>query len=95
VDRDLFAARLAASTEAAWAFAGSMVREKLPARLVFRVRPNQSYDGHPPRPGEVRFPEDSAADCAAALHRCDAATAVEALWRDGRVPEWINVAGSW
>ena len=68
-----------------------MIAEDLPERLVFRVRLNQSYDGHAPRPGEVRFPADSAPDRAVALHRCDAATVVAELWRDGRVPEWINV----
>lgn len=88
----MFAARLDASAEAAWTFARSLVREDLPSRLVFRVRLNQSYDGHPPRPGERRYPGDGAADRAAALRRCDAATAVGELWRDGRVPEWVNVA---
>jgi hypothetical protein len=58
---------------------------------VFRVRLNQSYDGDPPQPGEVRFPADSAAARAEALHRCDAATVVAELWRDGRVPEWVDV----
>ncbi|WP_301176402.1 hypothetical protein [Actinomadura geliboluensis] len=33
--------------------------EQLPEPLVFRVRLNQSYDGHAPRPGELRFPEHS------------------------------------
>lgn len=92
MERDLFATRLAASAEVAWAFARSLVSEDLPERLVFRVRLNQSHDGHAPRPGEMRFPADSAPDRAAALRRCDAATAVAELWREGRVPEWINVA---
>lgn len=60
--------------------------------LLFRVRVNQSYDHSDPRPGEVRFPEDSARDRAMALSRCDADTAIAELWRDGRVPEWVNVA---
>ncbi|MBU2666592.1 hypothetical protein KOI35_24085 [Actinoplanes bogorensis] len=88
MDRDVFAGRLHASAEAAWAFARKFVAEELPAPLLFRVRLNQSYDGNPPEPGEVRFPQDSTRF----LSKCDAATAVAELWRDGRVPEWIDVA---
>ncbi|MFG2088924.1 MULTISPECIES: hypothetical protein [unclassified Spirillospora] len=91
MDREVFAARFAASAQAAWQFAQSLVSEELPEPLVFRVRLNQSYDGHAPRPGELRFPEDSAHRRAAALNRCDAETVVAELWRDGHVPEWVNV----
>ncbi|WP_326558488.1 hypothetical protein [Micromonospora sp. NBC_01796] len=92
MDRDLFAARLAASAESAYAFARPMISEDLPAPLVFRIRLDQSYDGDGPLSGDLRFPADSAAGRAAALRRCDAAGAVAELWRDGWVPEWINVA---
>lgn len=91
MDREVFAARFAESTRAAWRFAESLVSERLPEPLVFRVRLNQSYDGHAPRPGELRFPEDGALRTAVALSRCDAETAVATLWRDGHVPEWVNV----
>ncbi|GAA2624661.1 hypothetical protein GCM10010399_65040 [Dactylosporangium fulvum] len=64
----------------------------MPETLVLRVRLNRSYDGHPPRPGEVRYPGDSAWRRAAELSRCDPETAVSELWRDGRVPEWVNLA---
>lgn len=88
----MFAARFAASAEAARQFAQSLVSEELPEPLAFRVRLNQSYDGHAPRPGELRFPEDSAHHRAVALNRCDAETVVAELWRDGHVPEWVNIA---
>ena len=88
----MFAARFAASAAAAWAFAREVVAEELPAPLLFRVRLNQSYDGSSPAPGEVRFPQDSGQHRAAALSKCDAATAVAELWRDGRVPEWIDLS---
>ena len=91
MDRDVFATRLAASASRAWAAAREVIIEELPAPLVFRVRLNRSYDGHPLKPGEVRFPEDSARPRAAALNKCDAATVVAELWRYGRVPEWINL----
>ncbi|WP_327004871.1 hypothetical protein OHA72_59280 [Dactylosporangium sp. NBC_01737] len=91
MDRDVFAARFAASAAAARDLARAAVLEPLPERLLFRVRLNQSYDGNPPVPGEVRYPEDSSRDRAVALHRCDAETALAELWRDGRVPQWINL----
>jgi hypothetical protein len=92
VDRDVFVARFTASAEAAWASGREIIAEELPAALVFRVRLNQSYDGHASQPGEVRFPHDSAHHRAAALNKCDAQTVVAELWRDGRVPEWINLS---
>ncbi|WP_432969106.1 hypothetical protein [Dactylosporangium sp. CA-233914] len=92
MDRDVFAARFAASAEAALGFGREIVAEELPVALAFRVRLNQSYDGHPPQPGEMRYPDDSARHRAAELSMCDAQTVVAELWRDGRVPEWINLA---
>lgn len=92
MNREVFAARFAASTQAAWQFAQSLVSEELPEPLIFQVRLNQSYDGHAPQPGELRFPEDSTHHRAVALNRCDAETVVAELWRDGQVPEWVNVA---
>ncbi|SNT65944.1 hypothetical protein SAMN05421812_12941 [Asanoa hainanensis] len=92
MDRALFAARFADAAAFAREFAQRYVMEELPSSLVFRVRLNQSHDGHPPRAGEMRFPGDSGLDRARALLRCDAETAVAELWRDGRVPEWVNLA---
>ncbi|GAB3825190.1 hypothetical protein ACFPIJ_36815 [Dactylosporangium cerinum] len=92
MDRDEFAARFAASAAAARAVALPMVIEPLPEPLLFRVRLNQSYDGNPPAPGERRYPQDGSMERAVALHRCDAETAIAELWRDGHVPQWINVA---
>ncbi|MBV1849319.1 hypothetical protein [Catellatospora tritici] len=91
MDKDTFTSRFRQAAEMAHRFAQTMISEPLPDALSFRVRLNQSYDGHPPRPGEVRFPEDSSWEKASSLHRVDLATAVAQLWRDGRVPEWINV----
>ncbi|GIF70175.1 hypothetical protein Ais01nite_82100 [Asanoa ishikariensis] len=86
----MFAARLIEAAAFARTFAQAHVVEDLPEALVFRVRLNQSYDGHPPRPGEVRFPADGGLDRAVALLRCDAETVVAQLWRDGLVPEWVS-----
>jgi hypothetical protein len=69
-----------------------MVSEDLPPPTVFRLRLNQSYDAFPPAPGEVRFPLDGTRDRARAFRSCDAAIVVAELWRDGHIPEWVNIA---
>ncbi|GAB2956426.1 hypothetical protein GCM10027280_51280 [Micromonospora polyrhachis] len=93
MDRTTFAARLVSSAEAARRFAGTLVTEALPAALAFRVRLNQSNDAHvSPQPGEVRFPHDSNPDRDRTLLWCDESAVVDELWRDGRVPEWVNLS---
>ncbi|MGW4245709.1 hypothetical protein [Nocardia sp. NPDC004722] len=91
MERETLRERLAVAAASARDFARKYVLEDLPAPLVFRVRLNQSFDGHPPASQEARFPEDSGYDRAVALRRCDFDTVVDELWRDGRVPEWVNV----
>ncbi|MFF0637912.1 hypothetical protein ACFYTS_36080 [Nocardia sp. NPDC004151] len=92
MDRETFAERLAAAAAAAVQCARVHLIEDLPASLAFRVRLNQSYDGLPAQPSEIRFPEDSSSDRATALHRCDFETVVGELWRQGHVPQWVNLA---
>src|SRR6266545_31226 len=68
-----------------------MVLEVLPEAMRFRVLLNQSNDDIVPlRLGEVVFPQDSGR--IRALHACDARTVVDELWRDGRVPEWVDLS---
>jgi hypothetical protein len=62
--------------------------------MTFRVLLNQSVDDIAPlRAPEVVFPQDSrpARGRARALRACGAPTVVEELWRDGRVPEWVDL----
>ncbi|WP_238006732.1 hypothetical protein KZZ52_24075 [Dactylosporangium sp. AC04546] len=92
MDRDVFIARFAAAAQAAWVLGQEYIAEELPPQLRFRVRLNQSYDGHPPQAGEVRYPQDSAHHRAVALNKVDAQTVVAELWRNGRVPEWVNLS---
>src|SRR4051794_7020080 len=90
MERALFAHRLDVAAAAARDFARSFVEEMLPDPILFRVRLNQSYDGHPRVGDEQVFPDDSSPGRAEALRLCRAAEVVETLWRDGKVPEWIN-----
>lgn len=92
MEREVFAARLAGAAAAAVRCARTQLIEDLPTPLAFRIRLNQSYDGIPAQPGEVRFAEDDFRDRAIALHRCDFETVVDALWRRGHVPQWVNLA---
>jgi hypothetical protein len=59
--------------------------------FVYRVRLHSSYDGNPRVGDEVVYPEDGAYDKADAGNDCGEEEVVEVLWREGRVPEWINV----
>jgi hypothetical protein len=92
MDEAVFRARLVTRSQAARDFARRCIKETLPEPLLFRIRLNSSFDGNPLAEGEHLFPEDSQFDRAAAVHCCDAAEVVRTLWRDGRVPEWINLS---
>jgi hypothetical protein len=92
VERETLADRLRQAAESTRDFSQGFVLEELPDDLLFRVRLNSSYDRNPLRDGEVLFPEDSSYERAVDLRLCEAEAVVDALWRDGRVPEWINLS---
>lgn len=91
MDRTVFAARFSEAAEQSRAFAQTLVSEPLPGDVVVRVRLNRSYPGARLRPGEVTYPGDGGWEQESALRRCGLGTAVGVLWRDGRVPEWVNL----
>jgi hypothetical protein len=92
VDRILFAERLHESGLLARDFARTRIREPLPDDLRFRVHLNGSYDGNPRVGDEVVYPEDSAFDEALRLNEVTEDQVLATLWRDGRVPEWVNLS---
>jgi len=92
VEREVFARHLQEAAAEALAFARTLIAEPLPDAMRFRVRLNSSYDGNPLVGGEVVFPEDGTIARALELQACDVDMVVDTLWRDGRVPEWIDVA---
>lgn len=87
----MFMARFQAASATALAWAQEFVHEPLPAAPRYRVRLNSSYDGNPRVEDEVVYPEDDAFARALALHDVSADEVVTELWREGRVPEWINL----
>lgn len=90
MEREVFVARFREATAGARDFARTMIIEALPDPLVFRLRLNSSYDGHPAVEDEQRFPDDGSFELAVELSSCEEERAIATLWRDGRVPEWIN-----
>jgi hypothetical protein len=72
-------------------FARMYVRQSLPDEVTFLVYPNQSYDGHSRVGDEVIFPDES---LPTGEHVGPLSTdeVVNLLWRNNKVPEWIDVA---
>jgi len=92
MERITFALRLHEAAAAACEFALAHVEEKLPGPLHFRVRLNCSYDRNPLRSDETLYPEDSSPERAKRFIRCTEDEVVNLLWRDGKIPEWIDIS---
>lgn len=92
MDRITFAARLAAAARHAVEFARDHVQEHLPDDVRFRVELNSSYDGNPLHADERVYPDDRRTHPAERVSRLDIDALVGLLWRDGAVPERINVS---
>ncbi|OJW24692.1 MAG: hypothetical protein BGO49_06540 [Planctomycetales bacterium 71-10] len=91
MDRTTFEARLRLAVRRAIKFAAEHVRERLPEEATLRVYPNRSFDGNPRVGDEEVFPRDSLP--AEAFHGpWSVDEALEFLWREGKVPEWIDIA---
>jgi hypothetical protein len=92
VDRSTFAKRLSQATTRAHDFAQTLVVEHLPASFKYRVRLNSSYDRNPLRGDEMLYPDDGSAEAGRRSWSLGFAEAMDLLWRDGSIPEWINVS---
>ena len=67
-----------------------MVVDTLPDSFLYLVMPNQSYDGNPLHSDEVVFAADSLMPGRLPTPRNEEEV-LDYLWRDGRIPEWIDV----
>jgi hypothetical protein len=91
VERSIFEARLRTAAEQAITFARQHVRQALSNEAAFLVYPNQSYDENPLIGDEVVFPGESLPE--RMYHGPWSAEEVLVfLWREGKVPEWIDIA---
>jgi hypothetical protein len=92
MDRQAFEERFRRAARRARDFAQSFIEEPLPSELRFRLELNASFDGNPLRENERVFPQDSDPRNQRALSNLDEAGALAAFWRDGLVPEWIDLS---
>jgi hypothetical protein len=71
-------------------FTRPMVIQTLPDPVLYRVFPNQSFDANPRVEDEQTFPEETLPDD---RYHGDwtSAQVLQFLWRNSKVPEWINV----
>lgn len=93
IDRAAFTAQLREATERAVAVAATMVRQRLPAPRRYLIVPEGG--GYPPdypfKGDEQTFPEDELVS-GRTLGPLTLDHAVAWLWRDGKVPVWVDVA---
>ena len=89
MDKSEFAKLFHESSLACVAFARTYVMDHLPESTIYRLFPNASYDGNPLRQDECVFPEDGLPDDE--FHTMDADHVIDFLWRDGMVPEWVDL----
>jgi hypothetical protein len=92
MDRETFADRFRRAAQRARDFAQSFLEEELPPQLRFRLELNASYDGNPLHASERLFPADSDPRRRRAVSNLDEAGALAAFWRDGLVPEWVDLS---
>jgi hypothetical protein len=91
MNKATFSDHLAKATSHSFDFAKRYVRNQLPESIRYLVRLNQSFDGNPLAQGEHVFPDDVARH-GARICPLSAEQVVELLWRDGLVPEWIDIS---
>jgi hypothetical protein len=91
IERDAFARQFREAVEASVAFAATMARQHLPASRCFLIEPNASFDENPLKDDEQRYPGDSLPP-GRMLGPLTFEQALAWLWRDGKVPEWVDVS---
>lgn len=90
MDKPRFAQHLDGAAKQSIDFARRWVKNNLDGEVNYLVVPNQSFDEEL-KEGELIFPSDSLPE--GARHGpWSAEQVVEYLWRDGRVPEWIDIS---
>jgi hypothetical protein len=90
MDKDVFEENLEKATELVVPFSREFVTNLLPPRARYLIFPNQSFDGNPLAGDEQIFPDETLPD-GKYLGPFDTKQVVERLWRNGKVPEWVNM----
>lgn len=91
MDKEIFRDHFMRATRISYELAKEMVSNHLPESFRYSVHLNSSFDGNPLEPGEQVFPDDLAqhGKCVGPLLE---EQVIELLWRDGLVPEWIDIS---
>ncbi|MGE6355364.1 hypothetical protein ACQKCJ_15965 [Flavobacterium sp. NPDC079362] len=71
-------------------FTQEMVTNKLPHDYKFIIKTNCSYDGNELENDEEIYPDDKINETNS-INPATKSTAIDYLWRNGKVPQWINV----
>lgn len=92
MDKSVFAERLRRAAEHTRDFTRTLILEPLPDSIRFDVLLNQSFDGNPLHADERVYPDDPRRIPEHRRSLLSEEQAVELLWREGTVPEWIDLA---
>lgn len=88
--RDRFRDHFGQAVDRALAIGRLLFSDELPDTPRFLVYPNQSYDIEPDGQSLTSYPEDTLPR-GHHLAPMSGVEAIDYLWRDGRVPQWIDV----
>ncbi len=91
MDRDTLADHLRYAYCVTVDLARPFVVQTLPEQVHFLLYPNQSYDGNPLTDDEETFPAESLPRDQY-LGPLTEEEVLVWLWRDGKVPEWVNIS---
>jgi hypothetical protein len=92
LDLEIFRARFVEAAKACRDSARGFLEQSLPEPIRFDVVLNASYDGNPLHADEQVFPDDVSQRPASATSRMLEDEVVQLLFRNGLVPEWVNLA---
>lgn len=91
MEKDIFRENLLKATNFVAPFSQEFLINPLPSNCRYVIFSNQSYDENPLEGDEQLFPEDSLL-LPPYIGPFDEKQVVEFLWRNGKIPEWINVS---
>src|SRR5688500_9632866 len=86
-----FAQRFRDAVDTSVSFASTMVPQRLPESRRFFLEPNASFDGHPLVDDQVLYPSDGL-PIGQVLGPLSFEASLDWLWREGKVPEWVDVS---
>ncbi|MDN5001073.1 hypothetical protein ACFQZO_09295 [Bradyrhizobium sp. GCM10027634] len=91
MERNIFLERLASASSCCRDFTAGYVSDLLADGWLYWTQLNCSYDKHPLRAEEIVFPDD-VQKYGSRVGPLDAEGVADLLWRDGAVPEWIDIS---